>query len=82
MCLCVAAGPPHLHALHRVLSERPVGGLFGPPAAGDSEQTSGRDAGGAGQPGARPRAGEQGEAPPGVRVSVSTADQHDDDQVT
>ncbi|XP_042082414.1 solute carrier family 22 member 15 isoform X3 [Haplochromis burtoni] len=53
------AGPPYLHALHRVLSERPVGGLFGPPAAGDPEQTSSRDAGGAGQPGARPSAGEQ-----------------------
>lgn len=81
MSVCVAAGPPYLHALHRVLSERPVGGLFGPPAAGDPEQTSSRDAGGAGQPGARPSAGEQGEAPLGVCgtfVSTATAD----DQVT
>lgn len=59
--LCVAAGSPQLHALHRLLPERPLCGLPGPPAARDSEPARGGDSGGAGQALTKPGSGEQGD---------------------
>lgn len=60
-CVCVAAGSPHLHALHCVLCERSVCRLSGPPAAGNPQRTCSRDSGGAQQPVPQPSAGEQGD---------------------
>ncbi|MEQ2169482.1 hypothetical protein GOODEAATRI_025637 [Goodea atripinnis] len=60
--VCVSASSPHLHALHGVLSERPVCRVSGPPATGNSEPTCSRNPGGSEQSETQPGAGEQGDA--------------------